>query len=669
MPDTPRPARVRVLSLPVRGSLPGPEGQLPPLKHVRRSVVPRLAEAASAQMRERVGRGRLGSPLPYGIQSDYDRGTADLELPALELSNGLVTATVLPGLGGRVWSLVDHTRDRELLFVNPRLRFANFGLTDAWFAGGIEWNLGSTGHTTLSSRPVHAAVVDGPDGPVVRLWEWERTRDLVMQVDLRLDGTRLLASTRVVNPDPEPKPLYWWTNIAVPETSGTRVLVPATHAWRTDYTGMLDRVGVPFPDGDVDISRPQASTYAADYFYEVADQQGRMVCAVEPDGRGLAQTSTSELTGRKLFLWGTGPGGRRWQEWLSTPDTRYLEIQAGVCQTQLEHDVIEGGATRSWTEAFVAVDLDPEQAGGEYAAASESARAAVHATVPPAELEEVHARWLAEVAELPPGELVQTGSGWGHAELVLRGQDAPAGLVFPAVVDASAPLARFAAGDVSALDEVPADAPTIPPVSPRWTQAFATVDHAATGDGTAEQTSDRQGGRRSDGTRDTADGGWWLAYARAVGHHARGELDAARAAYERSVELRPTAPALRGLAVLSADVDEADALYARALELAPRDRQLWTERLVALLAAERPDALVQAAQGMPEDLRGHGRTQLLLAQALVARGDHEAALELLGTLEVPDLAEGDIPTAELWHVLRPGEPVPERLDFRMSREA
>ena len=67
--------------------------------------------------------------------------------------------------------------------------------------------------------------------------------------------------------------------------------------------------------------------------------------------------------------------------------------------------------------------------------------------------------------------------------------------------------------------------------------------------------------------------------------------------------------------------------------------------------------------------RGHGRTQLLLAQALVARGDHEAALELLDTLEVPDLAEGDIPTAELWHVLRPGEPVPERLDFRMSREA
>ncbi|HET8768941.1 MAG TPA: hypothetical protein VFM86_16565, partial [Pedococcus sp.] len=275
--------------------------------------------------------------------------------------------------------------------------------------------------------------------------------------------------------------------------------------------------------------------------------------------------------------------------------------------------------------------------------------------------------WLAEVAELPPAELEQTGSGWGHAELVLRGQGAPAGLAFPAVEDTSAPLARFAAGDVPSLDDVPADAPTIPPVSPRWTQAFAAADDDATGDGTAAETADQRG--TSDETAADADGGWWLAYARAVGHHARGEVDAARAAYERSVRIRPTAPALRGLAVLATDADEADALYARAVGLAPHDRQLWTERLAALLAAERPDALVEAAQGMPEDLRGHGRTQLLLAQALVARGDHEAALELLDTLEVPDLAEGDIPTAELWHVLRPGEPVPERLDFRMSREA
>ena len=56
---------------------------------------------------------------------------------------------------------------------------------------------------------------------------------------------RLYASTRVINPDPEEKPLYYWTNIAVPESPGTRVLTTADAAWRTEYTGALIRVPVP----------------------------------------------------------------------------------------------------------------------------------------------------------------------------------------------------------------------------------------------------------------------------------------------------------------------------------------------------------------------------------------------------------------------------------------
>jgi ribosomal protein S13 len=216
----------------------------------------------------------------------------------------------------------------------------------------------------MTCRPVHAAVVAGPDGDVLRLWEWERTRDLVLQVDLSLPrgSDRLYASTRVINPDPEEKPLYYWTNIAVPESPGTRVLTTADTAWRTEYTGALRRVPVPHPDrADVDISRPMASTSPADYFYDVQAQRGRHIVSVEPDGRGFAEASTRGLRGRKLFLWGSGPAGSRWQEWLCGPDARYAEIQAGWCPTQLEHDRLAGGSSVSWTEAFGGVELDPDE--------------------------------------------------------------------------------------------------------------------------------------------------------------------------------------------------------------------------------------------------------------------------------------------------------------------
>ncbi|WP_052112161.1 DUF5107 domain-containing protein [Knoellia subterranea] len=602
-------------------------------------------------MVERIHRGRLDSPLPYGVVSDYDRAEQPLSLPAIELANDHVSATILPTLGGRVWSLTltdgdkdgDSDGQRDLLHRNPRLRWANFGLTDAWFAGGIEWNLGSTGHTTLSNRPMHAAILDTDLGPVVRLWEWERTRDLVLQVDLWLDGAHLMASTRVTNPDPEPKPLYYWTNIAVPETAGTRVLVPATDAWRTDYSGMLDLVSVPHPDGPIDVSVPTNSRYAADYFFDVAHHRGRLVSAVEPDGRGFAQTSTGALRGRKLFLWGNGPGGQRWQDWLGVPGSRYLEIQAGVCTTQLEHDVLDGHDSLSWTEAFLPLDLDPESVAGDYESASAAVADAVHRDVPPDRLEAQHAQWLAEVADRMPAadEVMHVGSGWGRAELALRGAEDLPGTPFPELDDESQPLRRFAeSGDPNALDAIEADRPTLPVISPRWTALLEQHEPNSTG--------------------------WWLPYALGTGRHLAGDREGARTAYGRSIGATPTAVALRGLALLADDPSERIALHRQALDLAPTERRLTVELLTALRDSGRASEVPGIVAALPLSVRDHGRTQLLLAQALADEDRRDEALVILTDLEVPDLAEGDPSLSDMWLRLCPGEDVPPRLDFRMS---
>lgn len=632
----------------VPGSVVGAPSPLPALTPVRAPTTIRLSGAASAEMRERVSRGAMVSPLPYGVLSDYDRSDEALELPAIELDNGVVRAVVLPGIGGRVWSLVDLVDGRELVHRNPRLRWANFGLTDAWVAGGIEWNLGSTGHGTTSNRPMHAAVLDTALGPVVRLWEWERTRDLVLQVDLWLSGPRLMASTRVLNPDPEPKPLYYWTNIAVPETPGTRVLVPARTAWRTDYTGVLERVPVPFPDGPVDVSVARASRHAADYFYEIEDEEGRLVSAVEPDGRGLAQTSTPGLRGRKMFVWGDGPGGRRWQDWLGEPGSSYLEIQAGVCTTQLEHDLLDGHESRTWTEAFVPLRLDPSVATADHDTAAYAVQRAVHEAAPPAWLADQHDLWLREVVDAVPTRTVHTGSGWGRAELALRGSTGPVGTPFPEVDDESRPFVRLVAagsadaGDASVFDDMSRDRPTPPVVSDRW---LARLEQLAVGAA-----------------------GWWVHYALGTALHLRGDLEGARTAYTRSIGLSPTAVALRGLALLSGDATERADLYARALALTPGDRQLSVEWLSLLRDEGRPGEVVAAARALPDAVRTHGRVQLVLAESLAALGEDAAALAILEDLEVPNLAEGDQSLSKLWHRLRPGEPVPERLDFRMTPE-
>ncbi len=637
-------ATVRRTTLTVPAAALGPESPLPRFTRMRELPYPDVGPGAPPDMIERLAYGRLESPLPYAVQEDYDRSLREVELPAYVLDNGVLRATVLPTLGGRVWSLYDASRGRELLFCNPVLQFANFGLTDAWFAGGIEWNLGSTGHTTMSCRPVHAAVVAGPDGDLLRLWEWERTRDLVLQVDLSLapGSDRLYASTRVINPDPEEKPLYYWTNIAVPESPGTRVLTTADAAWRTEYTGALVRVPVPYPDRpDVDISRPMASTFPADYFYDVQEQRGRHIVSVEPDGSGFAETSTQGLRGRKLFLWGSGPAGSRWQEWLCGPGARYAEIQAGWCPTQLEHDRLAGGASVSWTEAFGGVDLGPEAVAGGYDEACAAAQAAVLEATGPGHLEAVHERWLTEVADAAITDLLSTGSGWGHVELRLRDRPdvvPPAALPFPPVDDDSLPARHLLDGDTEKL-ATSADRLPVPPVSDRWRAVLEEAPDSA-----------------------------WVHLARAVNAHVRGERERAAEQYAASLAADENAWALRGLALL-ADDDRAGDLYARARELRPDCRGLATEQLERLLAAGRSDDCVEAIAALDPAIRRHGRTRLLEARALLASGERERAARIMESLVVEDLAEGDTVLGEVWDALHPGAPLPAHLDFRMTPDA
>ena len=108
---------------------------------------------------------------------------------------------------------------------------------------------------------------------------------------------------------------------------------------------------IPVLDGQ-DRTYTTRASEAADYFFAIADDQRRWIAALDGRGAGLVQTSTDRLRGRKLFLWGKSPGGDHWQEWLAQPGHEYLEIQAGLARTQLEHLPMPARASWSWVEAY-----------------------------------------------------------------------------------------------------------------------------------------------------------------------------------------------------------------------------------------------------------------------------------------------------------------------------
>ena len=621
----------------------GTESPLPPFTGLQRLPDPSSSPDLPPDMRERIAYGRLVNPLPYALQNSYHRDLRPREIPAIKITNSWLEALVLPGLGGRIWSLRDLAADRDLVFTNRGVQFANFALTDAWCAGGIEWNLGSTGHSATTSRPVFAGSVPSNRGTILRIWEWERTRDLVFSVDLLMpvDRPLLLAFVRVRNPDLEPKPLYWWTNIATSEEPGVRVLAPATRAWRTGYDGSIVRVDVPFADDPAtDVSYPLSAQRAADYFFQVPRDRRPWIAAVQADGSGLVQTSTAQLRGRKLFLWGTAAGGRHWQEWLCGPGSRYLEIQAGLATTQLEHLRLDGDTELSWAEAYAAFQAGRGTVHGSWSDALAEVGMLVTRAVSEEELDEWHGWWRAEVADQLPQQMA-AGSGAGEAELAVRGKDPDSlpGTPFgqPLSDGFRHLLALARTGEVD--QDAAGTAVLVPPITGRW---GAVLGRAA--------------------------GGWWGHLMNAIRCHARGDLELARLGYLRSDQLSSTPWAARGLAILAADRgDQASAadLYTRAVAQAPTCLPLLIEATDQLLAAGRHASCLALIDAAPEQIAAHGRLVLQRARALLADGQADAARALIEAgIEVPDLREGET-LGELWRAAFDDLPVPYHYDFRM----
>lgn len=628
--------RREVLTLPAAEL--GPDNPLPPLRPFDEIHRVDDRDDLPREMARQIGWEPLRSLLPVQVRDGYERVREPRAIDTLVIENDRLRVTVLPGLGGRIASLFHKPSGRELLYRNPVFQPAAFALNGAWFSGGIEWNIGATGHTTLACAPLHAARVPAPDGgEMLRLWEWERLRDLPFQIDLWLpEGSDFLyTGVRIRNPHERPVPTYWWSNIAVPEER--RVLAPAEEAWHFGYERRLRKVPVPSYD------EMRQHPHAADYFYDLPDARRRWIAALDEDGHGLVQTSTDVLRGRKLFVWGSGRGGRRWQEWLTEPGTGgYCEIQAGLARTQLEHVRLDAESEVAWLEAYGPLGSP---------AGVEEAEARLEAVLPRAAVDTAYAAWK-PYADTEPGEMLAVGSGWGALEVLRTDWKLP-GTPFDGSTlgDAQEPWLQLLRSGV-----LPQPRRVRPPgetlVAPHWRDMLETAPatpHAEYHLGVAQ----------------------WHA----------GDLAQAVRSWERALELAPSLwPLLRCLAVADRTADNPERAadrYTEAFDDLCRERrdagEAWTaataalgrEAIEALLAVRRTAQARAVWERLHPATRARGRFRFVEAGLLVAEGRRDEARAVFEEgFEVADLREGAEAVGRLWERVS-DEPLPERYDFRM----
>ncbi|MDR0503859.1 MAG: DUF5107 domain-containing protein [Treponema sp.] len=593
--------------------------------------------------------------LPYTMQDRYNRELVDMEFTTVVMENNFLRAEFIPALGGRMWSLFDKKRNREVLYKNPVFRPANLAIRDAWFSGGIEWNIGRLGHAAHTCSPVFAGVFESQGLSILRLWEFERQSRLFWRVEFTLpeDSPALFSYVKIENIDDYDKPLYWWTNAALKQTPGVRVLsasdeviyiVPCAGNITSGYVknnqvktmdyGCLPKLPV-LPGKDA--SYPSLFCHSNEYFFQNDISLGGTDCdnrncvnlpweaAVYEDGFAFAEKSSFPLLYRKMFCWGQGRGGRRWQEFLSMPGQEYFEVQAGLSPTQLHTSDIAAGQTVEWVQAFTSIDADDQAHQANYNAASAYVAGILDRQISneavTAALE--HGRNRSGVEAL----IISMGSGWGSLEINIK-KRMPSGLSFP---EESVGEEQVQWVHLLKKNALPARSPDAGPGSFVTGKEWEYLLGASTP-------------REKD---------WLTPYHLGVIYFEQGDAKKAVISWKESVKRQKNAWAYRNLALAAARLNDMQSAleYYRRCMFFDGDLSFAEEYIPLLLACGKES---QAASELDACIKKAGSLEtlpvpLLEAAARIAleRKDN-SLLDRIFALEQAHLREGDTALVEIW---------------------
>ncbi len=621
-----------------------------------------ITDKVDGEQRKKINTGMINTMLPYRQQDHYDRELKDRNFKAVILENEYLRAVFLAELGGRLWSLFDKKKGKELLYKNPVFQPANLALRNAWFSGGVEFNVSIKGHNPLTCSPMFVKKIYASDGTEgARFYEYERIRGVAYGFDAWLDGKMLYIKPRIENRSGKEVWMYWWSNIAVPETQRTRVISPADEAYINYFQNdsyELDMENIPNLY-DTDVSYPLNLTHSRDFFYKIPDNEDKWITAVDENGYGLLQCSTRLLKGRKLFVWGNCNAGRNWNNYLSDgKNSGYIEIQAGLAFTQLEHIPMPDGDVWSWVEAYGAVDVPKEKAHGAWSEAKSVISNFIRNTYP-----DGLDNSLSQKGEImfENGEFLFIGSGWGALEN----------------------LRRKANGEISLSDvfEFPESSLTYKQMP--WAELLkkGVLPEASIEASPDSYLVDKSWLKIMDKHCDLADNQNWYFYMQyGVMNYANGNIEKAIQAFQKSIAIKENCWSLRNLAMIYknelGDTNKSYELMSRSISLNVKCRALAIDTAVTFLENDRAEEWLKVFDGLDKSLKTDGRLRFYCAKAYMALEQYEKAAEILNKdFVMPDIKEGDTAITDVWQELyrniiriKTGETNIEKLELLVNEQ-
>ncbi len=276
---------------------------------------------------------------PYPVSDQMTELREDQKYKAVCLENEFIKISVLPELGGRIFTALDKGNGYDFFYRQHVIKPALIGMLGAWISGGVEWNVPHH-HRASSFMPVDYTIQQEPDGSkTVWVGETELRHRMKWMVGLTLrpDRSYIEMTIKLFNRTPEAQSFLFWINPAVHANTNYQVLFPPSTEYAVQH-GKPEFASWPIARqryGGTDYTRGVDISWWKNHpspvsFFAWNCQEDFFGGYDHGKEAGVVQVSNHHVSpGKKFFEWGNGPEGEMWTKILSDGDGPYLELMAG----------------------------------------------------------------------------------------------------------------------------------------------------------------------------------------------------------------------------------------------------------------------------------------------------------------------------------------------------
>jgi tetratricopeptide (TPR) repeat protein len=292
---------------------------------------------------------------PYTLRHNLVDRRVPRRWRTLNLENEYLKCTVLPDLGGHLYTCIDKINGASMFYANPSIKFARIAYRGMWAALGVEFNF-PVSHNWVTVSPVDFATSREPDGGAsVWVGNIDRSYGMQWRVQLTLRPGRacLEQKTTLYNRSDTRHRFYWWTNAGVQVWDDSRILYPMEF---TAAHGFADIDTWPVNSAGVDQGLLGNHKYGPVSRFSYGSREPYMaVYHPRTDSGVVHYSSPLDLPAKKIWSWSSDEEGLDWRTALSDNNSAYVEIQAGLFRDQETYGYLGPQETRSFTEYWIPI--------------------------------------------------------------------------------------------------------------------------------------------------------------------------------------------------------------------------------------------------------------------------------------------------------------------------